>query len=185
MKTSREGSAWISNVTAPLRTDLPERLKRLPELATDLWWTWNPRAREVFRKLDYPLWRQTAHNPVLMLQLVSPEMLALAAADERFLRRLRRGDRRARRARGSARDTWWHERFPDGQRVRSPISRRSSRCTSRCRSTPAVSACWPAITARKPATSGFRSSASASCIRRATSTRPSRPKAGSRKSTNS
>ena len=47
---------------------LPERINRLPELATDLWWTWNPQAREVFRKLDYPLWRQTAHNPVLMLR---------------------------------------------------------------------------------------------------------------------
>ena len=46
----------------------------------------------------------------------------------------------------------------------------SSRCTSRCRSTPAASACSPAITARKPATSACRSSASASCIRRATST---------------
>mgnify|MGYP006150539211 CR=1 FL=1 len=39
-----------------------------PELAADLWWTWNTAAREVFRRLDYPLWRQTAHNPVLMLK---------------------------------------------------------------------------------------------------------------------
>ena len=74
----------------------PERLHRLPELANDLWWTWNPRAREVFRQLDYPLWRQTAHNPVLMLRLISPEMLELAAQDERVPRDLRRGDRRAR-----------------------------------------------------------------------------------------
>ena len=28
---------------------IPERLKRLPELASDLWWTWNTQAREVFR----------------------------------------------------------------------------------------------------------------------------------------
>ena len=103
-----------SNVTAPLRTDLPERLKRLPELATDLWWTWNPRAREVYRKLDYPLWRQTAHNPVLMLRLVSSEMLALAATDERFLEVYDAAIEALERAR-SARDTWWHERFPDSQ----------------------------------------------------------------------
>ena len=64
---------------------IPERLKRLPELANDLWWTWNPQARDVFRKLDYALWRQTAHNPVLMLKLVSQEMLNLAAGDERYL----------------------------------------------------------------------------------------------------
>ena len=64
---------------------IPQRIKRLPELATDLWWTWNGQARDVFRKLDYPLWRQTAHNPVLMLELVSEEMLKLAADDDRYL----------------------------------------------------------------------------------------------------
>ncbi|MCA1649188.1 MAG: DUF3417 domain-containing protein, partial [Acidobacteria bacterium] len=67
----------------PPPSEIPDRLRRLPELGTDLWWTWNTQAREVFRKLDYPLWRQTAHNPVLMLRLVSAEMLALAASDER------------------------------------------------------------------------------------------------------
>ena len=70
----------MDNVTAPT---IPDRLKRLPELASDLWWTWNPQARDVFRKLDYALWRQTAHNPVLMLKRVSQEMLNLAARDER------------------------------------------------------------------------------------------------------
>jgi starch phosphorylase len=68
-------------------TTIPERVRRLPELASDLWWTWNPQARQVFRKLDYPLWRQTAHNPVLMLRLVSADMLAKAAVDPSFLLR--------------------------------------------------------------------------------------------------
>lgn len=36
---------------------LPARISRLNELAYDLWWSWNARAREVFRDLDYPLWR--------------------------------------------------------------------------------------------------------------------------------
>ena len=59
---------------------IPARLIRLPELARDLWWTWNA-ARDVFRRLDYPLWRQTAHNPVMILQKISPESLERAAAD--------------------------------------------------------------------------------------------------------
>jgi starch phosphorylase len=63
---------------------LPPRLSRLRELAYDLWWTWNP-AREVFRTLDYKLWRQTAHNPVLMLRLIEPDALARAAASAEFL----------------------------------------------------------------------------------------------------
>ena len=42
---------------------LPARIERLPELAVDLWWSWHHEARMVFRMLDYPLWRATAHNP--------------------------------------------------------------------------------------------------------------------------
>jgi len=69
---------------APDAAPLPARLARLSELAHDLWWTWNP-AREVFRRLDYGLWRQTAHNPVMMLRRMAPETLARAAADPSFL----------------------------------------------------------------------------------------------------
>jgi glycogen phosphorylase len=29
-----------------------------------VWWSWNPRARAVFRDLNYPLWKFTDHNPV-------------------------------------------------------------------------------------------------------------------------
>jgi starch phosphorylase len=97
-------------MTNPL---IPERLRRLPELAADLWWTWNTEAREVFRRLDYTLWRQTAHNPVLLLQQISQEMLNLAAADARFLAIYDTAIRALDDAR-SARDTWWQKRFPEG-----------------------------------------------------------------------
>src|SRR5688572_19628672 len=91
---------------------IPERITRLPELASDLWWTWNPQAREVFRLLDYPLWRQTAHNPVRMLRNVSPELLEKAARDERFLG-VYDGAMAALDAARGARDTWWQRRFSD------------------------------------------------------------------------
>jgi starch phosphorylase len=64
---------------------LPPRISRLNELACNLWWSWNGSAREVFRELDYPLWRFTNHNPVLLLHLVEPERLDFAAADPDFL----------------------------------------------------------------------------------------------------
>ena len=91
---------------------IPERITRLPELATDLWWTWNPQAREVFRRLDYPLWRQTAHNPVLMLRHVSQELLQIAEADENFLAVYDAAIDALDGAR-SARATWWQHRFND------------------------------------------------------------------------
>jgi glycogen phosphorylase len=65
---------------------LPARIGRLNELAYDLWWSWNASAREVFRDLDFPLWRFTDHNPVLLLHLVEPDRLEFAAADPDFLR---------------------------------------------------------------------------------------------------
>lgn len=67
-------------MTPPDLTTLPARLARLHELALDLSWTWSP-AREVFRALDFRLWRQTRHNPVLMLRLMTPEALERAAHD--------------------------------------------------------------------------------------------------------
>src|SRR4051795_3426794 len=93
-------------------TNVPERIKRLPELATDLWWTWNPQAREVFRRLDYLLWRQTAHQPVLMLRQVSTELLDQAAQDENFLAVYDAAMDALDGAR-TARDTWWQHRFSD------------------------------------------------------------------------
>jgi len=90
--------------------EIPERLRRLPELATDLWWTWNTPAREVFRRLDYTLWRQTAHNPVLMLRNVAPELLQLASNDDVFLRVYDAAMEALDNAR-AARDTWWQHRF--------------------------------------------------------------------------
>lgn len=60
---------------------IPPRLGRLAELAQNLWWSWNPEARELFRRIDTPLWRQTRHNPVLLLQEIAPERLSQAAAD--------------------------------------------------------------------------------------------------------
>jgi glycogen phosphorylase len=95
----------------PQSPAMPARISRLPELALDLWWTWNPAAREVFRRLDYTLWRQTAHNPVLMLRNVPPDSLAHAPNDPDFLRVYDAAIDALDRAR-TARDTWWLRHFP-------------------------------------------------------------------------
>ena len=91
---------------------LPDRIQRLSELATDLWWSWNPTPREVFRKLDYPLWGLTAHNPVQMLRMVSREHLDAAAGDPSFLAVYDRAVAALDQARG-AEGTWWRHRFPE------------------------------------------------------------------------
>jgi len=68
-----------------LKEKLPERIDRLEELANNLWWSWHPQARELFRALDYPLWRLGGHNPVKQLRDISADKLAAAATDSTFL----------------------------------------------------------------------------------------------------
>jgi glycogen phosphorylase len=90
---------------------LPERIARLDDLAGDLWWSWHSDARAVFRRLDYGLWRGTAHNPVRMLRLISPATLEQAGADPAFLAVYDRAIAELDAARAA--DTmWWSRRFP-------------------------------------------------------------------------
>jgi starch phosphorylase len=92
-------------------TPLPDRLKRLNELATDLWWSWHKDARMVFRRLDYALWRSTAHNPVRMLWAVPHERLEAAARDDNFVLLYDRAVAGLDDARAAHR-TWWSSRLP-------------------------------------------------------------------------
>lgn len=64
---------------------IPGRIARLEELAYNLWWSWHPEARELFRNLNYVLWRVGGHNPVKQLRETAPERLQQLAADEVFL----------------------------------------------------------------------------------------------------
>jgi glycogen phosphorylase len=64
---------------------LPDRIGRLFELAGDLWWSWHDEGRQIFRMMDYELWRLTAHNPVRMLWLIPPARLEQLASDPGFL----------------------------------------------------------------------------------------------------
>ena len=89
----------------------PERIARLEELATDLWWSWHAEARAVFRYLDYALWRTTAHNPVRMLWNISRDKLDAAAQDPEFLAMYDLAIAALDDAR-AARNTWWARSFP-------------------------------------------------------------------------
>ena len=64
---------------------IPERIGRLEELANNLWWSWHPQARNIFRVLDYQQWKSSGHNPVRELHEVRPETLQAAITDPSFL----------------------------------------------------------------------------------------------------
>ena len=64
---------------------VPKRIGRLAELANNLWWSWDEEGRQVFRSLDYELWRASGHNPVKQLRDINPDKLEAAARDPAFL----------------------------------------------------------------------------------------------------
>ncbi|MBN1221822.1 MAG: DUF3417 domain-containing protein, partial [Candidatus Aminicenantes bacterium] len=64
---------------------LPRKLTGLGELATNLWWSWHPEARMLFKKLNRTSWKENGHNPVKMLRELPGEILESAARDAQYL----------------------------------------------------------------------------------------------------
>jgi len=68
-----------------VRPDVPKSLSRLPELAYNILWSWEPTIRSLFRRLDPGMWKECGYNPVAMLGRVSQSTLNRAAAEPRYL----------------------------------------------------------------------------------------------------
>lgn len=66
--------------------DLPERISGLRELAYNLWWSWHPEGRAIFKLLSRTGWYLSNHNPVKMLNQMEKETLVSASKDPHFLR---------------------------------------------------------------------------------------------------
>ncbi|MFN2217618.1 MAG: alpha-glucan family phosphorylase, partial [Anaerolineae bacterium] len=65
--------------------NLPERISGLGRLAYNLWWSWHPSARGLFRALDRQAWRESGHNPVRMLSVLSSSVMENAVRDQGFV----------------------------------------------------------------------------------------------------
>jgi starch phosphorylase len=63
---------------------LPPRLEGLAALAVNLAWSWHRQARALFRRVDETLWRDTHHNPIIVLRMVAPARLEALAKDADF-----------------------------------------------------------------------------------------------------
>ena len=73
-----------------VRPALPEALRGLHNLAYNLWWSWNPSAQDVFRRIDPDIWQATQRNPVALLAAVRSDQLAARASDPAFVADLQR-----------------------------------------------------------------------------------------------
>ncbi len=86
---------------------LPEELSPLRTLAYNLWWSWNGEAIELFLRMDRDLWRETYHNPILMLGRISQERLGALKNDGGFLAHMKRVMTRLERY--MSEETWYHK----------------------------------------------------------------------------
>ncbi|WP_432396892.1 alpha-glucan family phosphorylase [Pseudarthrobacter sp. L19] len=71
-----------------VRTVLPEPIRPLARLATNLRWSWHLPTRELFEQLNPAIWAESAQDPVTFLGLVSREELQRLAADQDVVRRV-------------------------------------------------------------------------------------------------
>lgn len=74
--------------TFTVRSSLPESLRPLEALATNLRWSWHEPTRELFREVSLDAWRGAGHDPIQLLGRVGQERIAELAADEGFVRRV-------------------------------------------------------------------------------------------------
>lgn len=56
-------------------------LPKLQQLTQNLWWTWKPDVRTIFRDLDLDLYHKVHQNPMSVLKQISPDQLEQRAAD--------------------------------------------------------------------------------------------------------
>ena len=65
---------------------LPQELSGLYTIALNLWWSWNARARNLFRMIDAYLWKETMHNPIKLLRSLSRSDFDRLLENEEFMK---------------------------------------------------------------------------------------------------
>ncbi|HEV2846213.1 MAG TPA: alpha-glucan family phosphorylase, partial [Thermoanaerobaculia bacterium] len=74
---------------------MPERtFQKLRELSQNLWWSWQPDIRAIFRELDPDTWRIVHHNPVALLQRIDAEEVFRRVQDLELQTRINQAHRR-------------------------------------------------------------------------------------------
>jgi starch phosphorylase len=66
----------------PIPSETPDNtLRKLRELAQNLWWSWQPDIRSIFREIDPATWSLVYHNPVALLQRVPEDEIVRRIRD--------------------------------------------------------------------------------------------------------
>ncbi len=90
---------------------IPERISGLVDLAYNLWWSWNPEVRTLFKQVNPQAWKESIHNPVRMLREMPLEFLKRTAENPAYLRRYDIVMRRFREYLNTT-GTWFSGQYP-------------------------------------------------------------------------
>ena len=71
-----------------VKSNIPQELKPLEELAHNMWWAWNHSARSLFSSLDPVLYEECGNNPVLLLERINYERLEEITKDKAILKKM-------------------------------------------------------------------------------------------------
>ncbi|MBN2765830.1 MAG: alpha-glucan family phosphorylase [Paludibacteraceae bacterium] len=84
----------VNNVNEPswkemnVKSNLPESLSKLEEIAQNIWWVWNSDAKSMFRTIDAEAWKEAHSNPIQLLNILSYEKLVALGNDKDFVKKL-------------------------------------------------------------------------------------------------
>ena len=75
-----------ANIAIP---ELPDAISGLGEIALNLWWTWNPKGKNIFKHLNPYLWKESGQNPIAMLKKIPSDELQKLCNNETFMQEYR------------------------------------------------------------------------------------------------
>lgn len=93
-------------------SELPDNLKKLKEIALNLWWSWNVDCLNLYKAIDPELWIKVKNNPVKFIQEVSQRKLVEASNNQEFMDKYYQTVNKFDEYMNSS-STWFSENFPD------------------------------------------------------------------------
>jgi starch phosphorylase len=65
---------------------LPKEIEGLEKISLNLWWTWNPRGKALFKLISPYLWKESGHNPIKLLKSLSENDLQSLVKSRHFMK---------------------------------------------------------------------------------------------------
>jgi starch phosphorylase len=86
IKVNNVNDSNLKEIT--VKAHLPESLNKLEEIAQNIWWSWDSKAKSLFRHIDKEAWMEAQSNPIMLLNILSYEKLVGLGKDAEFIKKV-------------------------------------------------------------------------------------------------